>query len=440
MAVTQIWKVDNRLDHVIKYTTNEEKTNSNNYKELHNVIDYIESDYKTEEKLYVTGINCSPETAYEEMKITKKQYHKENGIQAFHAFQSFAEGEVDAQTCHEIGIKLAEEMWGDRFEVIVSTHLNTNHYHNHFVINSVSFKDGKRYYDKRSTYAELRNLSDSLCEEYGLSIVKQKEIKKFNKNYENYQKKNFNENSYYVTTKKDIDRAIGMAYSYKDFENLLTVMNYAFYYRNDKLTVRRNPYKKNIRIARQFGEEYSIERIKERIKIEKIPRVPFLVEFSNNKYYRNYNYNKEKPKGIYALYLHYCYLLNVFPKNNPYRKLSASMREDLYKLDKISEETKLLISENLITDEEFFLFKNNKIRELNNLLSEREKLWAKYKMSDDKELIIDSVNNLKIRIDRLREVIKLCDGIEERIPRIERNTEEFIKQERKESEKSEYIK
>ena len=64
-------------------------------------------------------------------------------------------------------------MWGDRFEVIVSTHLNTKHYHNHFVINSVSFKDGKRYYDKRETYARLRQLSDSLCEEYGLSVLKE---------------------------------------------------------------------------------------------------------------------------------------------------------------------------------------------------------------------------------------------------------------------------
>lgn len=96
------------------------------------------------------------------MTITKEQYGKVGGILGFHAFQSFAEREVTPEQCHAIGVRLAEEMWGDRFEVVVSTHLNTNHYHNHFVINSVSFKDGKRYYDKRETYAELRRLSDGV--------------------------------------------------------------------------------------------------------------------------------------------------------------------------------------------------------------------------------------------------------------------------------------
>ena len=100
--------------------------------------------------------------AFEEMKITKESFNKTEGTQGFHAFQSFKEGEVTPEQCHEIGLKLAEEMWGDRFEVVVSTHLNTNHYHNHFEINSVSFKDGKRYYDKRETYAELRRLSDGV--------------------------------------------------------------------------------------------------------------------------------------------------------------------------------------------------------------------------------------------------------------------------------------
>ena len=275
MAVTEIWKVDNRLDHVLKYTTSEDKTDGNNYKELHNVLDYIEVDYKTEKQLYVTGINCLPETAYKEMLMTKQHYHKTGGILAFHAFQSFAPGEVTPQICHEIGVKLAEEMWGDRFEVVVSTHLNRNHLHNHFVINSVSFKDGKKYYDKRETYAELRHLSDLLCEEYGLSVIKQKEIKKFKVNYSNYQVKNLKNDNYYSTAKKDIDRAIGMANSYIDFEKLLNAMGYEVKYRYNVLTIRRNPYKKSIRV-KNYGEDYTTERITERIKVESISRVPFL--------------------------------------------------------------------------------------------------------------------------------------------------------------------
>ena len=154
MATTGIWKIEKRLDHVIDYTTNIEKTLNSDYgkeayKELHNVIEYAEADFKTENQYYVSSLNCSVESAYEEMLITKQQYNKTGGILGFHAFQSFVEGEVTPEQAHAIGVKLAKEMWGDRFEVIVSTHLNTKHIHNHFVINSVSFKDGKRYYDKR---------------------------------------------------------------------------------------------------------------------------------------------------------------------------------------------------------------------------------------------------------------------------------------------------
>ena len=438
MAVTEIWKVDNRLDHVLKYTTSEDKTDGNNYKDLHNVLDYIEADYKTEQQLYVTGINCLPETAYKEMLMTKKHYHKTGGILAFHAFQSFAPGEVTPQICHEIGVKLAEEMWGDRFEVVVSTHLNRNHLHNHFVINSVSFKDGKKYYDKRDTYAELRHLSDSLCEEYGLSVIKQKEIKKFKVNYSSYQVKNLKNDNYYSTAKKDIDRAIGMANSYIDFEKLLNAMGYEVKYRYNVLTIRRDPYKKSIRV-KNYGDDYTDERITERIKAEFIPRVPFLNEFSNNKYYRDYNYKHEKPKGIYALYLHYCYLLNVFPKKNPYKRLPPSIRNDSLKLDKISEEAKLLVSYNLETDEQFFSFKKSKIEELNNLINERESLWYKYHHDKNNDGIDIKIKNIKPKIDEVKKTLSLCEGIEKRIPIIERNVEE-INIERKESEKSEHIK
>ena len=213
IATTGIWKIEKRLDNVIDYTTNIEKTinsdyGKDSYYDLHNVIDYVEADYKTEKQFYVSGVNCNPKTALEEMTITKEQYGKTGGILGFHAFQSFAEGEVTPEQCHAIGVRLAEEMWGDRFEVVVSTHLNTNHYHNHFVINSVSFKDGKRYYDKRETYAELRRLSDSLCEEYGLSVLKEKPCRNSRINFANYQKDNNNKVNYYSIAKNDLEVCI----------------------------------------------------------------------------------------------------------------------------------------------------------------------------------------------------------------------------------------
>lgn len=138
MATTSLWEIHTRLDKVINYTTNIEKTKNIDldtswYKSLHNTLEYAKSDFKTEEQYYVTGINCSKETALKEMAITKKHFGKIDGILAYHGFQSFAEGEVTPEKAHEIGVKLAEELWGDKYEIIVSTHINTKHIHNHFV-------------------------------------------------------------------------------------------------------------------------------------------------------------------------------------------------------------------------------------------------------------------------------------------------------------------
>ena len=448
MATTAIWKITKRLDHVLDYTTNVEKTkytsySEETYKDLHNVLEYIEDDFKTEEQLYVTGINCSPSIAYEEMKITKEEYGKTDGILGFHAFQSFKEGEVTPDMAHEVGIKLAEEMWGDRFEVVVSTHLNSHVIHNHFVINSVSFKDGKRYYDKRETLAELRSISDSLCEEYGLSVIKEKPCRNSKINFENYLKLNIQRDNYYTIAKKDLDRAIAMAYTYQDFENLMKAMDYELIYRANKLSIKRKPYKKNIRIERYFGENYSINKIKERIEIEHTTRIPFVEEYGLKKFYSNKNvFKQQKKKGIYALYLHYCYLLGVFPKNKSYQKLPASMRADVERMDQLSKEIKLLATNNLETDEQFFLFKKEKETLLNDLMDKRSKLWYQHKKSQkttDKESILKQIEKINEQLKPIKEEVVLCDDIEERLPKIEKNLQEVEKQ-GKEVKKDEHIK
>ena len=445
MATTGIWKIEKRLDNVLNYTTNAEKTMSEeSYRELHNVIEYVECDYKTEEQHYVTGINCSPSTALEEMTITKKEYNKTGGILAYHAFQSFAEGEVTPEQAHEIGIKLAEEMWGNRFEVVVSTHINSKHIHNHFVINSVSFADGKRYYNKRETYAEIRRISDALCEEYGLSVIQEKPCRNSKVNYLKYQKDYVEKNNYYTTAKQDLDRAIAMAYNYEDFEKLMKAMDYELIYRANKLSIRRSPYKKNIRIERYFGEDYSIDRIKERIETTQAPRVPFIEAYSNKKTYNKFDYKKPRRKGIYGLYIHYCYLLKVFPKKYPYQKLSPTIRADVRKMEEISKEARLLVRNELKTNEQFFSFKEEKEKELDSLMDRRSKLWYKHKKSkskEEKDEIRKQIDELNLQIKPLREEVVLCKDILERSRKMEENLQELNdeKEKGKEVEKNEFI-
>ncbi len=446
MATVGIWKIEKRLDHVVDYTTDLKKTLNedydSNYYDLHRVIDYTENDFKTENQYFVTGINCSVETAYEEMMLTKETYAKKKGILGFHAFQSFKEGEVTPEIAHEIGVKLAQEMWGDRFEVIISTHLNTQHYHNHFVLNSVSFKDGKRYYDTRSTYAELRRLSNVICEEYGLSTLKEKPCRNSKINYGSYQIGTNDRTNYYTIAKDDLDRAIAQAYSYADFEALMKAMDYELTYRAGKLSIRREPYKKNIRVSRFFGNDYSIDNITERIKNTQAPRIPFIEEYGNKKVNYRTEYKKAKHKGFYALYLHYCYILKVFPTRYPYKKLSPSIRADIKKLDEISEQAKLLASKKIETSEQFFLFKQDKEKALDILLDSRSKLWYKHKKvitKEDKEKILEQIEMLNKEINPLRKEVKLCDEIKDRMEKVISSLESVYEDKGKEVGKNEHI-
>lgn len=215
MAVTKIWPVKGRLDAVIRYAGNEEKTRlpdltglSAGKDDLSNVLQYAANDAKTtrESQLFVSGVNCVPEIARQQMELTKQQFGKTGGTVAFHAYQSFRPGEVTPEQCHAIGVELAKRVWGDRFQVLVTTHLNTDCCHNHFVINSVSFVDGKRYNDCKKTYRALQDASDGLCREQGLSVVDKKDAHRVPRNL--YLAEKAGEPTRYNVMRQDIDLAI----------------------------------------------------------------------------------------------------------------------------------------------------------------------------------------------------------------------------------------
>ena len=337
MATVGIWSVKNNLSRVIDYVSDEKKVDEQTFKDLHNELEYISDDYKTEEKKYVTGINCSTNNACKEMKEIKKHFQKEDGIIAFHAYQSFKEGEVTPEQAHNIGIQLAEEMWGDRFQVVVATHLNTNHIHNHFVINSVSFVDGKKYYDNRMSYAELRRLNDQICMEHNLSYLEEKKTKK-GLYYINYQDK-ADKIIYSKQTKSDVDMAIALANSYSEFLHILENMNYEVKERASKLSVRNLEYKRNIRIERQFGNDYSIENIKKQIAGIYLPE-------KQNQYRRYFEKDKVidtlmkmNCKGLAFKYINYLKLLNKYPTYIRSHRVSNQLQRDVMQMNLISNQT-----------------------------------------------------------------------------------------------------
>lgn len=445
MATTSLWEVHQRLDKVIDYATNKEKTQNENYdkelyKSLHDTIEYATANFKTEKQMYVTAINCDEKTAFKEMLKTKKHFGKEGGIIGYHGFQSFAKGEVTPKTAHEIGIKLAEELWGDKYEVVVSTHLNTNHIHNHFVINSVSFIDGKKYRNDRKTYALMRMTSDELCKENNLSVIEEKPCGKLQIDYTKYYNSYIQKSDYYTMTKEDVDFAIKQAYSYNNFLTILEKMGYTITIRGKGriISLCRPPYKRNIRLERNFGTEYSIANIKERIMNSDMTKIPFIEAYRRTKKYSGKIRNQIKiDRGsLYRLYLHYCYILKVFPKNKKNRiKMSPEMRLEVKKMDEISNQIKFLCRNKIKTTKELFLYKELAKDELKNQMKFRNTLRKKRqkeKNPEKRQKLCDEILDLSGKIKYLRKEVEFCVKIEEQSQKIKSNLKEIQEKEEEE--------
>ena len=156
ISKTRFWPVKSRLKEVIDYAENPDKTIDKKYvdSDLYS-LQYAADDNKTDEHMYVSGINCNAKRAYERMMASKKRFGKTGDNVAYHGYQSFQSGEVTPEEAHEIGMETARRMWGDTYEIVVTTHLNTDNVHNHFVVNSVSFKTGRKFENHISDHYKL---------------------------------------------------------------------------------------------------------------------------------------------------------------------------------------------------------------------------------------------------------------------------------------------
>ena len=247
MATTSIWRVKGWLGKVVIYAENPEKTATPKFyadrelteqdgQQLSDVIRYAVNSEKTQETgseddaplhRFVSGINCSPATARDEMLAVKKRFGKENGTVAYHGYQSFAPGEATPELAHEIGVKLATRLWGDRYQVIVATHLDKeNHLHNHFVVNTVSFADGIKYHRTRKDYHEMQAVSDELCREYGLSVIEHPRQGR-GKQYGEWRAEQEQRPTWRGLIRSDIDEAIRQAMTERQFFDALRKKGYA---------------------------------------------------------------------------------------------------------------------------------------------------------------------------------------------------------------------
>lgn len=422
MATTAIWDVTDRLDRVINYATNPNKTenldfSSPDFQGLRNVLEYTAQDGKTEKQFYVTGINCDPVTACEQMSRTKLQFQKTDGILAFHGYQSFAPGEATPETAHAISVGLAKELWGGRFEVVVSTHLDKHHLHSHFVLNSVSFMDGKRYYDNNTTYALMRQTSDRLCREYSLSVIENPQRGK-SKHHAEWQAEQEGKATWRGLIREDIDKGIAATMTFTQF--ITTLRNQGYEVKTGvKYMAVRPPGKERFVRLKTLGDDYAEEAIKQRILQNHAPKRPQPLQEPKRKRYtiRGSMNSKSTRKltGLQALYLHYLYKMGILPKHCASNKRTHFLlREDLRHLDELTAQTKLLCACHISSKEQLFTYQDGLKQKMKILYADRKALYNRIRRCKDVKQVSaykEQIAGISKQINLLRKEVKLCTGI-----------------------------
>ena len=395
MAVTKIWAIKDSLSRVVDYAANPNKTI---FSDLQKVIHYAENESKTadenEKICYVTGVTRNAKTAFNEMISVQKRYNKCTGNVAYHAYQSFKTGEVTPEQCHRIGVELAKKMWGIDHQVLVATHFNTGTYHNHFVVCSVNMFTGKKFNCNKGAYYRFRGLSDELCNENNLTVIKNPKGRTPRNIY--FAEKR-GEPTKYNLMRKAIDETLEMCLTYAQFKKAMYKKGYII---NDDpnrkyATIRSINDKKATRMY-QLGEKYTPKNIADRV-------------FNNPYYVQEQYYEFIKPRKIYkknkvcmlngkfkdiskitgleALFLLLYHLLGLIPKENTRKPLSPEMKQEVRKMQRYSNEIRLIAKEKLQTTDDVKNYISQTEKNIAEVTGIRQKYRNKLRNCKDGELI-----------------------------------------------------
>lgn len=401
MATTKIWAVKANLQYTLSYASNPDKT------EMEKVLDYLTGEGKTIKENLCTGINCDIETAYQDMMFVKEQFGKTGGILAHHAEQSFKPGEITPEKAHKIGVKFADEMWGDRFQVIVTTHLDKAHIHNHFVINSVSFVDGRKYNGCKATYRNIRELSDKYCRQEGLSIIK--DVDQGKQRYMAESSGKFNLRTY---IKNDIDIAILRSRSMEEFYASMRKMGYSLKFGKHFAV---SPAGKDgyIRLRSIKDDDYTLEGIRQRIAENYSRNYGVLVKSEKTR--KKCKRPKRKLTGYMALYYRYLFLLGKIPGKKRPKRIPYRVAKQVAHLDKISREVRLIGKYNLINGSDLKALQTKLENNLDEHYLKRETLRKEIrrKIPEKQKVAIRlEITSLTEKMREIRAEIRICGGIE----------------------------
>ena len=380
MAVTSIWAVHRSIKDALDYAANPEKAENPNGEDLRRLMDYAENPDKTEQRYLISGVNCLPELAYERMMETKRRYGKYGGIVAYHGYQSFKPGEVTPEQCHALGVELVKRLWGDKYEVLVASHRDHEHLHNHFILNSVSFKDGEKFHCPPYYHdTVMAPESDKLCREHGLSVIQNPQRKRAP--YVAYMAEKKGKPSHRTLLKMDIDDAIADCMLPSHLQFALARRGYTF--------LRGKEYKHPCVIAKgwqrpvridNLGERYTPEAIEKRILSRREHRTPYypsrppLYEIWD----RRKSYNQHNTIELIFMIVLELFGIDtsgkVIQNDNYQEPLSPAMRQEQIYLDRYMETVNLINRNDLGTVDKVQTFIDEKEADMAMLLSARNKI------------------------------------------------------------------
>lgn len=413
MAQTKIWKIDHHLGRCIKYIMNPEKT---------------------QDGKLVTGVNLSiPPNDWQaptnQMNDTKLRFGKTGGRLAYHIEQSFKPGEVTPEVAHQIGVELAKELFGDKYEVVVATHIDKEHIHNHILLNSVSFIDGRKFHQPNAMYYDrIRKVSDRLCEKHGLSIIKEAKSHK----YESYPAQHHQEPqpapTIHSVMYQDIDRAVDVAKDLDDFYRILTQMGYRVKREGKYPAI--SPEGHGFFRLYKFKEGYTEEDIRRRIaeknrnpRQQQKPKPVYgawktpAEQQAYKKRYTGYYARRYDRRGLNVTYLHYRYMLVSIRRQTYPRYPTIEQRKVLAKLDKYSQEARLLVSNKIQTRDELSKYQSDLDERIHALHKERWYLNRDLKKGPgegERQVIQQKISEINRQLKPFYRERSLCKDIAER--------------------------
>lgn len=327
-------------------------------------------------------------------------------------------------------MQLAKELWGDRFQMVVATHINSHCVHNHIVINSVSFRDGHKFNGCKANTRQLRDTSDRICLEHGLSVIENPRGKRVSSYV--YKMEHAGMPTRYNVARQAIDEAVALSLNIEEFKSELRKRgyNYRFDPQRKYWTITPPGWKKAIRIH-QLGSDYTRESIERRI-YENDPSVRQERLRLSYRIPNHYNLRRRIDRimgrsGLEKLYLRYCYELGYLPKyrQNPTR-LHIVLKEDLLKCDQYSEQAKLLSKYHVDTDVDLALLMEKIDAKKGELSSKRDELRLVIKRVVPEQTAMEAKEDIKIltaEIKELRHELKVCREVQERSGHVRENIE-----------------